>query len=69
MSDEVLGLMSGLVIALFIVGLIIFPISFGITFHERCKAAGYEAAELELCIRRVRDGGPVYKENLEYWDD
>lgn len=40
----------------------------GNTFSGRCTEAGYEGAELELCIKRVKEGLPVYKENIEKWN-
>ena len=40
----------------------------GGTFGGRCSKAGYEGAEFELCIKRLKEGLPVYKENIEKWN-
>ncbi|MDD3759152.1 MAG: hypothetical protein PHN76_13480 [Advenella sp.] len=37
------------------------------SFQARCKEAGYKAAQLEACIKRASEGGPVYEENIEGW--
>lgn len=33
-------------------------------FGAQCKKAGYEGAQLELCINRRVKGGPIYEENI-----
>jgi len=50
--------------------LILFPLCSGClpqTFYSKCVDAGYEGAELEMCIKRTRNGDPVYLENLNEW--
>lgn len=39
------------------------------SFGVRCKDAGYVGAELEMCVKRASNGGPVYKENVDKWHD
>lgn len=38
------------------------------SFGARCSQAGYHGAELELCVRRATNGGPIYIENVEHWE-
>lgn len=37
----------------------------GITFGDRCKAAGYSGAKHERCVIRAANGGPIYEENAQ----
>ena len=58
------------ILCVMVVLILLFPIlgGSGGTFSGRCTEAGYEGAELELCIKRVKEGLPVYKENIEKWN-
>ena len=38
------------------------------SFGARCEKAGYENAELELCVKRAKSGGPVHLENVDKWN-
>lgn len=44
-----------------------FIVAWGGTIGERCSGAGYKDAQHERCVRRVKNGGPVYEDNTDYW--
>jgi len=55
-------LVTGLILLLVLFGVVFYGVNYG--FGAQCEKAGYTDANLEKCIQRRVDGGPVYEENI-----
>lgn len=59
-SEESVLLSILIVLVVVMVGLAISTNSFG----SRCTKAGYEGPDHEYCVHRLKNGGPLYEENI-----